>query len=212
VKLKSTYADGLIDIINPDVDLMINQIGKLDVAKAIGSGFLTVTYDKGDRIPYSGKIELVTSEIGEDLAYYFVMSEQVPSAVSLGVLVDDEGKVLKAGGFIIQLMPGCDESFIKYLEEKITTLKPITTLLNEGLGCEGILKEIFGEYEFNIYSQKEVKYFCDCSKEKVEKTLIAIGKNDIYSILKEQNYVEVVCHFCNTKYQFRKEDVDKLSF
>jgi molecular chaperone Hsp33 len=198
------------DIFNPQIELMIKENGKLDVARAIGKGYFTVTYDTGNNKPYSGRIELLTSEIGEDLAYYFAKSDQIPSVVSLGVLVGKGGEVINAGGFIIQLMPGCDESMIPYLEEKVNSMKPLTSMFSDGYSMKDIINELFEDYDYTIHSEKDVKYYCDCSTEKIEKALIAIGKEELEDILSEQDNIELKCHFCNSKYNYSKDRIKEI--
>ncbi|MEN8907410.1 MAG: Hsp33 family molecular chaperone HslO [Clostridiales bacterium] len=198
------------EIYNPNVGLMINKFDKIDVAKAVGKGFLTVTYDSGEKEPYSGKTELITSEIGEDIAYYYLKSEQIPSVVSLGVLIDRETKIKSAGGFIIQIMPDCSEDIINFLEKRVNSIQSISQLIDSGMSCEEISKEIFKDYEFNIHENNSIEYFCDCSKTKVEKVLISLGKNKLNEIIYEDKKIEVKCHFCNTTYNFNEIDIHNL--
>ncbi len=198
------------DILNPGIQLMINDKGKLDVARAVGKGSLTVIRDMGLKEPHVGHIELVSSEIGEDFTYYFAVSEQIPSIVSLGVLVSADYKVEQAGGFIVQVMPDCEEEIIAYLEEKAGSIKPVTSLLSAGLDCEGIAKEMFGEYKFKVTEIKKVEYYCDCSKERIEKALIAMGKSELEALIEDQGNAEIKCHFCNKLYEFSRDELERL--
>jgi molecular chaperone Hsp33 len=198
------------DIKNPIIDLMVNNKGKLDVAKAVGKGIMTITYDNGFKEPYSGMIELVTSEIGDDLTNYFLKSEQIPSVVGLGVLVDKDSSIKRSGGFIIQVMPNCDEEIIDYIENKISNIKSVTNLFDEAGSKEEILNNIFGDYKYKITEKKELNYNCDCSKKKVEKALVAVGKKELQNLLESDEKIEVKCHFCNTLYKFTKNDIREI--
>ena len=198
-------------VYNPKVYLPLNEAGNFDVGKAVGkNGYLNVIKDFGLKEPYIGYVKLVSGEIGEDIAYYFVCSEQVPSAVSLGVLVGEDENVLNAGGFIIQLMPDADESIISYLEDKINNLPPITKMLSQGKTPENILEEILGEKGLKILEKAECQYKCNCSRERMRRNLISLGKGEIEDMIKEQHGAEVECHFCNTKYNFSEEELREL--
>lgn len=195
---------------NPMVDIPLKPNGKLDVQNALGEGSLTVIKDMGLKEPYVGQIPLVSGEIAEDLTYYFAKSEQTPSAVSLGVLVDRDYSIKQAGGFIIQVMPNADENIINSLETKLATIKPFTTLLEEGNTIEDILNILLGDFGVNILDKIPVKFYCNCSKERVEKALISIGKDELETIIKEDKKATLHCHFCNKDYEFNENDLKTL--
>ncbi|HCC08107.1 MAG TPA: Hsp33 family molecular chaperone HslO [Clostridiales bacterium] len=197
-------------VYNPDVSLPLNSLGKLDVGGAIGKGSLTVIKDLGLKTPYLGQTELVTSEIAEDFTYYFTTSEQIPSAVALGVLVDTDTSIKHAGGFIIQVMPGCEEITLSTLERNISKMKSITTLFDEGNTPEDILKTIFDSIPYTIYETQKTDFRCNCSKERVEKAFISIGIKDLQDILEKDKKAELNCHFCNKNYVFDEEHIKKL--
>ena len=196
--------------LNPVVDIPLKPNGKLDVQGALGEGSLTVIKDMGLKEPYVGQIPLVSGEIAEDLTYYFAKSEQTPSAVSLGVLVDRDYSIKQAGGFIIQVMPDADEDIINSLENKLATIKPFTTLLEEGNTIEDILNILLGDFGVNILDKIPVKFYCNCSKERVEKALISIGKHELETIIKEDKKATLHCHFCNKDYDFNEDDLKTL--
>ena len=196
--------------LNPIVDIPLKPNGKLDVQNALGEGSLTVIKDMGLKEPYVGQIPLVSGEIAEDLTYYFAKSEQTPSAVSLGVLVDRDYSIKQAGGFIIQVMPDADEDIINSLENKLATIKPFTTLLEEGNTIEDILNILLGDFGVNILDKIPVKFYCNCSKERVEKALISIGKHELETIIKEDKKATLHCHFCNKDYDFNEDDLKTL--
>ncbi len=195
---------------NPMVDIPLKPNGKLDVQNTLGEGSLTVIKDMGLKEPYVGQIPLVSGEIAEDLTYYFAKSEQTPSAVSLGVLVDRDYSIKQAGGFIIQVMPNADENIINSLENKLATIKPFTTLLEEGNTIEDILNILLGDFGVNILDKIPVKFYCNCSKERVEKALISIGKDELETIIKEDKKATLHCHFCNKDYEFNENDLKTL--
>lgn len=198
------YAD------NPQAMMPPNSMGKLDVGGVIGLGVLTVIKDMGLKEPYSSTIELKTGEIGDDLTYYFAASEQVPSSVALGVLMDKNNTVRQAGGLIIQLMPFTDEEVIGRLEEKLTALPPMTTLLEEGNTPEQILNIVLGDFGVEITDTLPVRFHCNCSKERVEKVLVSIGGEELQKLIDEGKDVELNCHFCNTNYVFTVEELEKI--
>lgn len=194
----------------PHVLLPANAKGKLDVGGAVGAGTLRVIKDMGLKEPYVGQTELVSGEIAEDLTYYFAASEQVPSSVALGVLMNKDNTVAQAGGFIIQLMPFADESVITKLEEKIQSFTSITSLLSQGKTPEMILEDLLGDLGLQINGKQDVEFSCNCSRERVEKVLISLGKKELSDMIEEGKPVELNCHFCNKKYQFSVEDMKKL--
>lgn len=196
--------------INPWVVIPANSKGKLDVAGALGSGVLTVIKDMGLKEPYSGQVDLQTSEIAEDLTYYFATSEQVPSAVGLGVLMSHENTVKQAGGFIIQLMPFTSDETIAKLEENLAKVDSVTSLLDKGLTPEKLLRTVLEGFDVEINDTMPVQFHCDCSKEKVEKVLISIGRKDLQEMINDGKEVEVNCQFCNKNYKFSVEELKKL--
>ena len=194
----------------PQVDLPLNAKGKLDVAGAVGIGVLSVIKDEGLKEPYVGQTILTTSEIAEDLTYYFATSEQVPSSVGLGVLVGGDGKVRQAGGFIIQLMPEAGEDVISKLEQRLGKISSVTAMLEQGMTPEDILKELLGDMELEILDRTPARFFCNCSKERVEKALVSLGEKELTELIASDEPAEVKCHFCNTAYVFEKEDLERI--
>jgi len=195
---------------NPDVILPANSKGKLDVGGAIGQGMLTVIKDLGLKEPYVGQIELVSGEIAEDLTYYFASSEQVPSSVALGVLMNKDNTVRHAGGFILQLMPLAEEEIIARLEERIGKLEGITGLLDKGMTPEMILEDLLGDFDMEILEKYPASFECNCSKERVESAVISVGKKDIKEMIDDNKPIEVNCHFCNKHYTFTVDELKKL--
>lgn len=195
---------------NPNVILPANAAGKLDVGGSPGVGLLTVIKDLGLKEPYTGTCELVSGEIAEDLTYYFASSEQTPSSVGLGVLMTKDNTVNVAGGFIIQLMPDATEETISIVEEKISTIKSVTSMLENGLDPEGIINLILGGLDPEILDKMPVRFYCNCSKERVSKALIAIGRKELDNIIEENEPIEVKCHFCNKAYNFTVDELKKL--
>lgn len=198
------YAD------NPQAMMPPNSVGKLDVGGVIGLGVLTVIKDMGLKEPYSSTTELKTGEIADDLTYYFAASEQVPSSVGLGVLMEKNNTVKQAGGFIIQLMPFTQEEIIEKLEQKLAAIPPVTTMLEEGNTPEQILEIILGDMGLEITDTMPIQFRCNCSKERVEKVLISLGKKELQSLIEEGKDVELNCHFCNTNYSFTVEELKKI--
>ena len=194
----------------PDVILPANSIGKLDVAGAVGAGTLTVIKDMGLKEPYSGQVALQTGEIAEDLTYYFAASEQVPSCVGLGVLMEKNNTVRQAGGFIIQLMPFAEEDVIAKLEENIKGLPSVTTMLDAGKDPEEILRTVLNGLDLQVTDQSPVAFQCDCSKERVERALISIGKTELQDMIDEGKEVEVNCQFCGKHYLFSTDELKAL--
>lgn len=192
---------------NPLVYLPLNSEGKFDVAGAVGKGYLNVIKDLGLKEPYIGYVDLVSGEIAEDIAYYYAYSEQIPTIVALGVLASLDKIIECAGGFIIQLMPGAGEETIGFLEEKIKNLSSVTSLLKEGKTPEDMLNMIFSERNLKKGKKAPCNYKCNCSKERMFRNVISLGREEIMNILKEQNEIEAQCHFCNMKYQFSGEEL-----
>ena len=195
---------------NPEVMLPPNSKGKLDVGGALDLGILTVIKDMGLKEPYSGQTELKTGEIAEDLTYYFANSEQVPSSVGLGVLMDKDNTVRQAGGFIIQLMPFTDEKVIDALEKKLSSVKSVTSMLDAGMTPEDILQELLGEFGVEITEKTETRFACNCSKERMEKALISIGRKELNEMIQEGKPIEMNCHFCNKHYPVTVEELKGL--
>lgn len=196
---------------NPEVYLPLTPTGKFDVSGAVGKkGYLNVIKDMGLREPYIGYVDLASGEIGEDIAYYFAFSEQVPTVVSLGVLVGKDGNIATAGGYIIQLMPGADEGIIEYLEDKVLLADSITYMLSEGLDPAGVLEKLLGEKGLEINEKVPCRYLCNCSRERMERNLISLGAKEILDMADEQHGAELQCHFCNKKYHFTEEELRGL--
>ena len=195
---------------NPDVMLPPNSKGKLDVGGAVGKGMLTVIKDIGLKEPYSGSCELVSGEIAEDLTYYFASSEQVPSAVALGVLMEHDNTVKQAGGVIIQVMPFAEDAVIDKLEKKINNMSSITSMLDKGMTPEDILNEILGDFGVVFNEKIPAAFRCNCSKGRVEKALISIGKKELKEMIDEGKPIELKCHFCNTGYDFSVDELKKI--
>lgn len=195
---------------NPEVMLPPSAKGKLDVGAALDLGVLSVIKDMGLKEPYVGQTHLVSGEIAEDLTSYFAESEQVPSAVALGVLMNKENTVRRAGGFIIQLMPFADEEVIDKLEAKINSITSITALLDQDMTPEMILEEVLGEFGVEIMEKTETRFFCNCTKERVEKAIVSIGRKDIQEMIDDGEPIEVNCHFCNENYHFSVEELKDI--
>lgn len=195
---------------NPDVCIPANFKGKLDVAGAVGPGFLTVIKDMGLKEPYSGQVMLQTCEIAEDLTYYFATSEQVPSAVGLGVLMNKNNTVRQAGGFIVQLMPFAEEEVISRLEQNVQKISSVTNLLEEGHTPESLLEKVLEGFDMQINEKTDTRFHCNCSKERVEKALISIGRKELNEMIQEGKPIEMNCHFCNTNYNFTVEELKEI--
>lgn len=193
-----------------DVDLPLKSAGKLDVGSAVGKGELTVIRDMGLKEPYVGRTNLLTGEIAEDLTYYFASSEQTPSVVALGVLVDKDRTVKQAGGFIIQLMPDAKEETIAAIEKKIPMVTSVTEMLEEEITPEEMLTFILEELSPKINDKTEAKFLCDCSKERVEAALVSIGEKELNELYEEGKPVELCCQFCEKKYEFSREDLGRI--
>ncbi|GLB30308.1 33 kDa chaperonin [Lacrimispora amygdalina] len=197
-------------VYNPGVMLPPNEFGKLDVGGAVGEGVLSVIQDIGLREPYVGQTILVGGEIAEDLTYYYANSEQTPSSVALGVLMNKDNTVKQAGGFIIQLLPGATEEMIELLEKRLGEIHSVTSLLEEGKTPEMILTYILGGLGLDILEQTPVKFSCNCDKARVEKALVSIGRKELEEMIEEGKSIEVNCHFCNKNYEFTVEDLKDL--
>lgn len=196
--------------VNPDVDIPPKGPGKLDVGGALDLGVLSVIKDMGLKEPYVGQCELQTGEIAEDLTYYFAISEQTPSAVGLGVLVDKDNSVKQAGGFILQLMPFTSDEVIEKLENRIAEMDTVTNMLERGLSPEGILEELLGDFGLEITDKVDTRFYCDCSKERVSRALSTIKKSDLDDIINDGESIEVKCQFCNKAYNFEIEELKAI--
>ena len=195
---------------NPDVILPANSKGKLDVSGAVGAGYISVIKDMGLKEPYVGQVTLQTGEIAEDLTYYFATSEQVPSAVGLGVLMNKNNTVRQAGGFIVQLMPFAEESVIAKLEENISKISSVTSLLEEGHTPESLLNVVLDGFDIEINDTLPTRFYFNCIKSRVEKALISIGRKELNEMIQEGKDVELNCHFCNTNYVFHVEELKEI--
>ncbi|MCR2807242.1 Hsp33 family molecular chaperone HslO [Paenibacillus soyae] len=200
---------GFVD--NPQAHHGSNDKGKLDVAGAVGtSGNIYVTKDLGLKEPYRGSVPIVSGELAEDFTYYFAVSEQTPSAVGVGVLVENNNSVLQAGGFIVQLLPGLTDAEITRLEQAIAGMPTVTTLMAQGATPEDLLKRVVGEEDLVIHDTMPLTFKCQCSEEKVEQTLISLGEAELRGIIEEDGKAEVVCHFCNEAYVFGRDKLEQL--
>ncbi|MBQ4523575.1 MAG: Hsp33 family molecular chaperone HslO [Lachnospiraceae bacterium] len=197
-------------VFNPDVMLPPSAKGKLDVGRALDLGVLSVIKDIGLKEPYVGQTHLVSGEIAEDLTYYFATSEQVPTSVALGVLMDKDNTVRQAGGFIIQLMPFASEEVISFLEEKLKEFTSITALMDQGMTPEDMINRLLGGFDVTIWDKVDTKFECNCSKERVAKAVMSIGRKDLTEMIEEGEPIEVNCHFCNEKYHFSVEELKAM--
>lgn len=197
-------------VYNPDVMLPPSNKGKLDVGGAIGAGILNVIKDMGLKEPYMGQTELITGEIAEDLTYYYATSEQIPSSVALGVLMNRDNTVRQAGGFIIQLMPFAEDDIVDRLERKVGEITSVTSLLDDHRTPEMILEHVLGEFDLTILDSIPARFYCNCTKERVEKAIISIGKKDIREMIDDNKPIEVNCHFCNTHYNFSVKELEAI--
>lgn len=194
----------------PDVIIPANSKGKLDVAGAVGPGFLTVIKDMGLKEPYSGQVMLQTCEIAEDLTYYFATSEQVPSSVGLGVLMEKDNTVKCAGGFIIQLMPFTEDEVIDRLEENLKKVTSVTSMLAEGMTPEELLGVVLDGFDLEVTDTLDTQFYCNCDRQRVEKALISIGKKELREMIEDGEPIEMNCHFCNTNYVFTVDELKEL--
>lgn len=197
---------------NPQIDMPLNEKGKLDVGGAIGKGTLSVIKDLGLKEPYIGQVAIQTGEVGDDLAYYFMQSEQVPSVVALGVLVDRDFSVKCAGGFIIQVMPECNDESLTMLENSIAGIMSVTEMLSQGMDGADMIKYAMLGFDTEILEESEVGYVCDCSRERMERAIVSLGKAEIDAIIKEQGQAEIVCSFCNKPYVFNTEELEAMRY
>ena len=184
--------------------------GKLDVAAAVGKGSLNVVKDMGLKEPYAGTVPLVSGEIAEDLAYYYATSEQTPSAIGLGVLVDTNYTIRQAGGYFVQLLPGADEKIISTIEDRVRELGPVTSYLDAGHTPRDLAAFLFNDIGYNINNKTPVEYYCNCSRERVEKALYSLDKDELNKILSEDKKATLHCHFCRKDYEFGEEELLKI--
>ena len=194
---------------NPDV-MLPPKNGKLDVGGAVGIGLLQVIKDMGLKEPYVGQTILVSSEIAEDLTYYFASSEQVPSAVGLGVLMEKDNTVRQAGGFIVQLMPNAEEEVIEKLEKNLAQITSVTELLDQGYTPEMLLEKLLGDMDLEINEKVPTSFYCNCDKVRVGKVLISLGEKELQGMIDDGENIELNCHFCNTNYTFSVEELKEL--
>lgn len=198
-------------ISNPHVDFDLNDKGKLDVARAVGTeGSLSIVKDLGMKENFTGQVPIVSGEIGEDFTYYFATSEQIPSAVGAGVLVNPDLSILAAGGFILQVMPGADEDTIDQIEERISSIPPISSMVRDGYSPEEILSELVGKEELKIHEHLPIQFKCQCSRERVENALKSLGNEEIEKMIEEDGGAEATCHFCNEQYNLNKKELQEL--
>lgn len=198
-------------VTNPHVDFEGTEQGKLRVYQAVGTeGFVTVIKDIGMREPFIGQSPIVSGELGEDFTYYFAVSEQTPSSVGVGVLVNGDDSILAAGGFILQIMPGAQEETISFIEERLQKIPPVSTLIEQGLSPEELLYAVLGEDKVKVLETMDVQFNCTCSRERIESVLISLGKTELEQVREEEEETEVHCHFCNERYKFSKEDITNL--
>ncbi|WP_078378370.1 Hsp33 family molecular chaperone HslO [Sutcliffiella halmapala] len=198
-------------VTNPQTHFELNQHGKLDVARAVGTnGTLSIVKDLGLRDYFTGQTELVSGELGEDFTYYLVSSEQIPSAVGVGVLVNPDNSILAAGGFIIQLLPGTSDETISIIEQKISAMTPVSKLIENGLTPEELLTEILGVENVKFLETVPVAFKCQCSKDRFERAIISLGEKEITEIIEEDGQAQTHCHFCNATYDFSKEELESM--
>lgn len=198
-------------VTNPQTHFDLNSKGKLDVRRAVGtSGFMSVVKDMGMGEFFTGQVPIVSGEIGEDFTYYFASSEQIPSSVGVGVLVNPDNSILAAGGFIIQLMPGTDDETISLIEKRLTEIPPVSKLIEKGLTPEELLYELFGSDNVNILERIPVSFKCTCSKERFANAIISLGASEIQDMIEKEGKAEAQCHFCNETYCYSQEELESL--
>lgn len=198
-------------VTNPQTHFDLNENGKLDVRRAVGTdGMLSVVKDLGLRDYYTGQVPIISGELGEDFNYYLVTSEQIPSSLGVGVLVNTDNTILASGGFIIQVMPGCEEEVITDIENRLTSIPPISKLIQRGLTPEEILSETLGEGNVKFLETMPVQFKCNCSRERVSNLLCSLGKEEIKDMIETDGHAEAQCHFCNEKYHFTLEDLEEI--
>ena len=198
-------------VANPNLDLPRKAPGKLDVGAAVGTeGTLTLIRDMGLKEPYVGSVALLSGEVAEDLAGYFVQSEQIPTACALGVLIDTDESVRAAGGYLIQLLPGAEEDVIGKIEAGVARVGPVSALLDRGVGAEELLRQVLADFELKVVERSPVSYRCDCSRERVSRALISMGAAELAALIEEQGGAQVTCQFCDKVYGFSKQELEEL--
>ncbi|WP_423408692.1 Hsp33 family molecular chaperone HslO [Heyndrickxia sp. MSNUG] len=198
-------------VTNPHVHFDLNEHGKLDVRRGVGTdGTLSVVKDIGMRDYFTGQVPLVSGELGEDFTYYFVTSEQVPSSVGVGVLVNPDNSIKAAGGFIIQLMPGTSDETITYIENRLKEIPPVSKLIDKGLSPEELLEELLGKENVKVLETSPVSFECNCSKERFHNALISLGSEELRDMIETDGQAEAHCHFCNEKYLYTKEELEEM--
>jgi molecular chaperone Hsp33 len=198
-------------VTNPHVHFDLNEHGKLDVRRGVGTdGTLSVVKDIGMRDYFTGQVPLISGELGEDFTYYFVTSEQVPSSVGVGVLVNPDNSIKAAGGFIIQLMPGTSEETIAFIENRLKEIPPVSKLIDKGLSPEELLEELLGKENVKVLETVPVSFECNCSKERFHTALISLGSEELKDMIETDGQAEAHCHFCNEKYLFTKEELEEM--
>ena len=196
---------------NPQISMLEKAPGKLDVGAAVGSdGTLTVIRDLRMKEPYIGTIDLVSGEIAEDITAYFAQSEQIPTACALGVLVDRDQSVLAAGGYLIQLLPGAEEGLIDKIEAGVRRVGSVSHALSRGLDAQGLLEEVLSDFQLEVLETHPVEYRCSCSRERVSRALISMGREELSSLIAEQGQADLSCQFCDKVYHFSKEELEGL--
>lgn len=196
---------------NPEVDLPLKAPGKLDVGSAVGTdGSLTVIKDLGLKEPYVGSIGLLSGEIADDVTAYFAESEQIPSACALGVLVDTDQSILCAGGYLIQLLPGADEGVISAVEQGVLRVGPVTNTLKEGVSALELVKRVLSDFELEVVEESPVEYRCYCTRDRVTRALISMGREELRSLIEEQGKAELTCQFCDKVYDYSREELEEL--
>ena len=212
--ISAADADGNVRgyVMNPVVEIPLKENGKLDVSGAVGTnGSLYVIKDLGLKEPYNGFVPITSGEIAEDITAYYAISEQIPTVCALGVLVNPDLSVKKAGGYIIQLLPAADDSVIDKLEENVKKAKPVTTMLESGMDIEDIVKTVLEGFEVEVLYTEKPEYKCKCSRDRVERALISLGSTELDSMAEELPVSEVKCHFCDKVYKFSREEIKKIS-
>ena len=195
---------------NPAADLPRKRPGKLDVGAAVGAGSLTIIKDLNMKEPYVGTIELLSGEIADDIAAYFLESEQIPTACALGVLLDTDQSVLCAGGYLIQLLPGADESVIRTIEQGVARVGAVTEALRDGMTAKGLLMQVLSDFDMEVLEESPVEYRCYCSRDRVTRALISMGRKDLEELIADQGKAELTCQFCDKVYHYSKEDLEAI--
>lgn len=209
--VSDAFGNARVTVQHPTADLPLNAKGKLDVGGVIGTdGFLSVIREMGDLPPQTGYSPLVTGEIGDDLTYFFANSEQVPTVCSLGVLVNPDLTVAAAGGFLLQLLPGADDGTIDQLEAVLPSFAPVSSMIHEGKTPSDILEIILAAFPHQVIEDRQVEYRCNCSRERVERALLSLGKEELARLASEQETTEVACHFCERKYHFSASQLQNM--